>query len=121
MKRFHLWCLPFFVISITASAWAINANPTSNYVQRLDEYMDIIQRSKKLLDDPETQATPKQQQQALCERLKAYRDIVKLTEIYPEEESAPSMRMAAKMYLTQQQQSLEKTGMNQENYCATTP
>ena len=85
--------------------------------QQLQSYIDTVNQTKLILDGETSTADAKTQQQALCQRIQAYQDIVKLTQSYPEFENALLMKMLAERYLAKQQASFTETGWNQSHFC----
>ena len=87
------------------------------YQQKLDHHMQMIDRTKLVLDAQEITATPSEQQQALCERLNAYREIVLLGDEFAELAQAQSMKRVAQFYLNQQSASFQHAGIALEQWC----
>lgn len=91
------------------------------YRQLLQHHMQVIEQSKLILDDHDSTATPLQQQQALCERLYAYQQIVHLGDQFAHVEQAQSMKHVAQFYLNQQSASFQQSGMAVEQWCPAKP
>ncbi|NHC05102.1 hypothetical protein G9F31_15355 [Acinetobacter sp. 187] len=85
--------------------------------QKLQGYIDRVNQTKAVLDDAVIEPSVKEQQQALCQRIDAYQNIVKLSNEYPEFESASVMKIAALHYLKRQKESFDGSALNQKAFC----
>ena len=54
---------------------------------------------------------------ALCERIRAYRNIQILSEKHLHHENAFAMKMVSDLFLEKQQQSFAQAGMNESAFC----
>ncbi|GJC32194.1 hypothetical protein KAM398_22020 [Acinetobacter sp. KAM398] len=97
---------------------AVNGLTQTQYQDLLNQYTQIVNDSKKVLDDPASQATAEQQKQAFCARYYAYKNIAKISEYNPSLYPAPMMLMVAKRYLEQQHNSFAASGMTEQVFCA---
>ena len=88
------------------------------YQQKLDQYIAIVNESKKILDEPNTQFSATEQKQALCDRIQAYRGILDLTQNFPQQESAFMMKFVANSFLDRQKNSFDQSGMTEQVFCA---
>ena len=88
------------------------------YDQKIQQHMQVIQHTKAILDQPDSQADAKQQSQALCERLSAYEQIALLSKENPSLEMASVMLMASQNFLDRQKASLGDAGMTASVFCA---
>ena len=88
------------------------------YQVLLNQYTQVVNDSKRVLDDPASQATASEQKQAFCARYQAYKNIADISErnldLYP----ASVMLMVANRYLEQQHNSLTASGMTEQVFCA---
>ena len=111
-------------LTLEASSTPITIPHTSNgltqtqYQDLLNQYTQIVNDSKKILDDPTSQATAEQQKQAFCARYHAYKNIAEISEYNPNLYPAPVMLMVAKRYLEQQHNSFTASGMTEQVFCA---
>ena len=97
---------------------AINGLTQTQSQDLLNQYTQIVNDSKKILDDPASQATAEQQKQAFCARYHAYKNIAEISEHNPNLYPAPVMLMVAKRYLAQQHNSFTASGMTEQVFCA---
>lgn len=102
--------------SCQLSAQELNQN--GHYQQQLDRYIEVVNKTKNILDDPQAKPSVQIQKQALCSRIEAYRSILALTQRYVDQDSAPMMKIIAEQYLERQKHSFEQVGMNETAFCA---
>lgn len=88
------------------------------YQALLNQYTQVVNDSKKVLDDPASQATANEQKQAFCARYQAYKNIADISERNPNLYPASVMLMVANRYLEQQHNSLTASGMTEQVFCA---
>ncbi len=88
------------------------------YDAKIQQYTDIVNQTKSILEEHSAQADGAVQSQAFCDRLNAYEQIAKLSQENIQLELAPVMLMAAQRYLDRQQASLTKSGMTSAVFCA---
>ena len=77
---------------------AVDGLTQTQYQYLLNQYTQIVNDSKKILDDPTSQATAEQQKQAFCARYHAYKNIAEISEHNPSLYPAPVMLMVARRY-----------------------
>ena len=101
----------------TTSAVEPSVDQEQKYQQLLDQDIQIIQQSKLILDVESSTATAQQQQEALCQRLGAYQNIIALADVYQQVEQAQAMKRVAQVFLKQQNLSFEQSGMTIDAWC----
>ena len=97
---------------------AVNGLTQTQYQDLLNQYTQIVNDSKTVLDDPASQATAQQQKQAFCARYHAYKNIAEISEYNPNLYPAPVMLMVAKRYLAPPHNSFTASGMTEQVFCA---
>jgi len=90
----------------------------SAYDQKIQYYTDIINQSKRVLDDPSSTADSESKSKSFCARIDAYMQIEKLSKDNIQLDMAPLMHLAAQNFLERQQKSLNISGMNTEFMCS---
>jgi hypothetical protein len=108
-----LGCFP----SLTVYAQSVQLSQQV-YDQKMQHYRDVINLSKKILDDPSSVADTETKSRSFCERMHAYKQIEKLSNENRSLDMAPVMLMAAQNFLERQQKSLSNSGINSEYMCA---
>lgn len=51
----------------------------AQYNQKIQQYIEVVNQTKLILDDPDASASAKLQQQTLCLRIQTYKEILKLS------------------------------------------
>ena len=92
--------------------------PQQDYDRQIQHYTQLIQKTKAILDEPDSAADADAQSQAFCDRLNAYQQIVKLSQENLKLDLAPMMLKISQAYLEKQQQSLSSSGMTAGVFCA---
>ena len=85
--------------------------------QKLDEYTEIVNESKKVLDGEQKDTDTSVQKKAFCNRLDAYENILRLSKENPKLDGAYLMGVIAERYLTRQKQSMTSAGMTDRFFC----
>lgn len=86
------------------------------YKSQLEQYIAIVNDTKQILDEQQN-TSPKQQKEALCQRIDAYQGILALTEQFPNAENSQMMHVIAQNYLNQQMKVLQTKGMTEQAFC----
>ena len=109
----------FAVLYLSACSFITWAMPMTQaeFDRQLDEQTDIVNASKKVLDQQNTDADAEAQKIAFCQRVKAYHQIYQLAESHPELENAAMMKLVAGQYLERQKQSMQNSGMTENFIC----
>lgn len=118
MKYSRWMLISAFILSVVSANAATQALSEDDFNQQIQQYIDIVNQTKTILDDPDTLASIEAQQQALCQRIHAYQDIVKLSNEYPKFENAMLMKWVAQHYLERQKVSLQSSGLNEGAICS---
>ena len=85
--------------------------------QKLDEYTEIVNQSKKVLDGEQKNTDAEVQKKAFCSRLDAYENILRLSKENHQLENAYLMGVIAERYLSRQKQSMNSSGMTERFFC----
>lgn len=88
------------------------------YNQKLNQYIAIVNSTKTVLDNPEVHASAEEQKKALCQRIEAYKNIVKISQANAQYENAPVMKLISQSFLDKQKASFEHSGVNEASFCA---
>lgn len=116
--KYSRWMLILACILSVVSANAANQDLSeADFNQQIQQYIDIVNHTKTVLDDADALASAEVQQHSLCQRIHAYQDIVKLSNEYPKFENAMMMKLAAQSYLERQKVSLQNSGLNEDAIC----
>lgn len=110
------FCVLIAMLWSGTHAWAETLTQ-AEYDVKINEYTQSINQTKTILDQPEQQNDLKAQNLAFCERIRAYQNILKISEDNPQLERSMLMQTVAKMYLSRQIQSLNDSGMTQQVFC----
>ena len=92
--------------------------PQQDYDRQIQHYTQLIQKTKAILDEPDSAADADTQSQAFCDRLNAYQQIARLSQENLKLDLAPMMLKISQAYLEKQQQSLSSSGMTAGVFCA---
>ena len=88
------------------------------YDQKIEIYISEVNETKKILDEAEPASIrADEQKQALCKRIRAYRNIFNLSEQNPNLDTATTMKYVAQAFLERQKQSFESAGMTESYFC----
>lgn len=111
--------IKFHIIMIGCFASLVHAEQLTQekYDSLLNQYMQIIQNTKVVLDSEDTKSTFAEQNEAFCERINAYQDIKKISEQNKQLENSSHMLLAANYYLERQSKSLELGGFSDSTFC----
>ena len=111
--------IKFHIIMISCCASFVHAEQLSQekYDALLNQYMQIIQNTKVVLDSDDANSTFAEQNKAFCERINAYQDIKKISEENKQLENASHMLLAANYYLERQSKILELGGFSDSAFC----
>lgn len=123
MKRLLKLSLNIFiqgaVIGFCSSVYADELTQ-AQYDQKIQEYVEVVNQTKQVLDDPNALSNSKSQQQALCLRIQTYKTILKLSQDHIDLDSATMMVRVAQTFLDQQTRSFNASAMNEAIFCANT-
>lgn len=111
--------LSVLIFSYGTHGFAQNIQPLSEaeFNQQLQIYIDRVNQTKAILDDPNAPSSAEFQKQALCQRIQAYQNIAQFSQEHPENDSAKLMGSVAENYLARQKQSFEHAGWNVHIFC----
>lgn len=116
--KYSRWMMLFAFISSVVSANAETQTLSEDdFNQQIQQHIDIVNQTKNILDHPDSLASAEAQQQALCQRIHAYQDIVKLSNEHPQFENAMLMKLVAQNFLERQKVSLQSSGLNEGAIC----
>lgn len=110
-------------IFLSVSVWNFTAlafaQPlTQNeYDRLLAEQLEMIQYSKKYLDDTTMVVSASEKMQMLCTRMQAYQEIEKISKENIQLMNAHAMLLASRYYLDRQYQSLSQGGLTASKFC----
>lgn len=90
----------------------------AEYDQFIDVQTNIVNETKSILDEPNSQSDAATQRKAFCARLNAYQNIKTISEENSHLNMANMMQMIATNFLNRQQESLTKSGMTTQVFCA---
>ena len=113
--------LGILVIFVSAQSFADQMTQKltqDEYNRKIQEYTDQVNATKLILDEPNTITNSKQQKQAFCSRLEAYRNISMISKENIQLDTANMMFVIANNFLERQKQSLEASGMTSEVFCS---
>lgn len=85
---------------------------------KFQQYVDVVNQTKTVLDDPKATPTASEQKKALCMRIQAYKNIVQLSQENLELDSARLMSQVAQAFLERQDQSFKASAMSEQIFCA---
>lgn len=100
--------------------WANTVHQNPAFDLKLQQYIDVVNHTKTVLDDPNATPTALEQKQALCMRIQAYKNIVQLSQENLELDSARLMHQVAQAYLERQHKSFSAAAMSEQVFCANT-
>lgn len=106
------------LICFSVPTWANTAHQNYAFDEKLQQYIDVVNHTKTVLDDPNATPTALEQKQALCSRIQAYKNIVQLSQDHLELNSARLMHQVAEAYLERQHKSFNASAMNEQVFCA---
>jgi hypothetical protein len=134
--KFKLAILCFMTLSATIASAQLHVNvdrklqPESNvitsteqlsqqqYDEKIEAYISEVNETKLILDEAEPASIrADEQKQALCKRIRAYRNIFNLSEQNPSLDTATTMKYVAQAFLSRQKQSFESAGMTESYFC----
>lgn len=108
------------LICFSVSTWANTVHQNPAFDLKLQQYIDVVNHTKTVLDDPNATPTALEQKQALCRRIQAYKNIVQLSQDHLELNSARLMSQVAQTFLERQDQSFKASAMSEQVFCANT-
>src|SRR5690606_33678794 len=96
-----------------------NTMTQAQYDQYITEQTDIVNNTKAILDEPHAQnkSNISTERQALCNRIQAYENILKVSQENSQLNMAATMTMIAQNYLGRQNQSMNSSGMTRGVFC----
>lgn len=98
--------------------WANTAHQNHAFDLKLKEYIDVVNQTKMVLDDPRATPSALEQRQALCLRIQAYKNIAKLSQDNLDLDSARLMNRVAQVFLERQEKSFNASAMSEQVFCA---
>lgn len=118
-KKLTYYWLSLLIFSYGTNGFAQTIRPLADaeFNRQLQTYIDSVNQTKAILDDPNAQSNAEVQKKALCQRIQAYQNIAQLSQEHPENDNAELMRKVAENYLTRQKQSFEHSGWNVHVFC----
>ena len=115
------YCLIVGGLSLASTLYAVEYSTEKysleEYTRQIDQQIAIVNKTKLVLDDPDAKSSALDQKNALCERIRAYRNIQTLSENHLHQENAVAMKMVSDLFLEKQQQSFAQVGMNESAFC----
>ncbi|AMW78925.1 hypothetical protein AMD27_08570 [Acinetobacter sp. TGL-Y2] len=97
--------------------WANTVHQNHAFDLKLQQYIDVVNHTKTVLDDPNATPTALEQKQALCMRIQAYKNIVQLSQDNLDLDSARLMNQVAQVFLERQRTSFQDSGVNVAIFC----
>lgn len=116
-KCFLLIILLNIGLGISSSSVFAQTLGMNEYEQKLAQYIATVNETKLILDVPESTSNIQSQKYALCQRIEAYQDILKLVQQYPEAENSQLMNMIAQNYLDKQLAGFQQSGISEKSLC----
>lgn len=116
--QFSLLILLSILMCFSVPTWANTAHQSHAFDEKLQAYIDVVNQTKTVLDDPNATPTALEQKQALCMRIQAYKNIVQLSQDHLELNSARVMHQVAQTFLERQDQSFKASAMSEQIFCA---
>ena len=115
------YCLMVGGLSLATTLYAVDYSSETysleEYTRQIDQQIAIVNQTKLILDDPDAKSSALDQKNALCERIRAYRNIQTLSENHLHHENAFAMKMVSDLFLEKQQKSFAQAGMNESAFC----
>ena len=115
------YCLMVSGLSLASTLYAVEYSTEKysleEYTRQIDQQIAIVNQTKLILDDPDAKSSALDQKNALCERIRAYRNIQILSEKHLHHENAFAMKMVSDLFLEKQQKSFAQAGMNESAFC----
>lgn len=116
-KCFLLIILLNIGLGISSSSVFAQTLGMNEYEQKLAQYIATVNETKLILDVPESTSNIQSQKYALCQRIEAYQDILKLVQQYPEAENSQLMNMIAQNYLDKQLAGFQHSSISEKSLC----
>ena len=115
------YCLIVGGLSLASTLYAVEYSTEKysleEYTRQIDQQIAIVNQTKLILDDPDTKLSALDQKNALCERIRAYKNIQIQSENHLHHENAFAMKMVSDLFLEKQQKSFAQAGMNESAFC----
>lgn len=120
LEKFAQVILLSILMCYPVLTWANTAHQNYAFDLKLQEYIDVVNQTKMVLDNPKATPSALEQKQALCKRIQAYKNIAKLSQENLELDSAPIMNRVSQNFLDRQEKSFNASAMSEQVFCAKT-